>query len=64
MMGTIYLLTWLISFVCIYYGLRKRQGYITFPELLISAVVSMVPMLNLVVVFYVLKEAGVFGKKS
>ena len=55
-MGTIYLLTWLISFVCIYYGLRKRQGYITMPELLISLVVSIVPMFNLVIAFYTLRE--------
>lgn len=51
-MGTIYLLSWLVSFACIYYSIRKRQGYITMPELLISAVVTMVPMLNLVIAFY------------
>ena len=55
-MGTLFLLMWPVSFACIYYGIRKKQGYITMPELLISLVVSMVPMFNLVIAFYTLKE--------
>jgi hypothetical protein len=51
-MGTLFLLMWPVSFACIYYSIRKRQGYITMPELLISLVVSMVPMFNLVIAFY------------
>jgi len=63
-MGTIYLLMTLFSFACIYYGTRKKTGRITLVEIFICALVAMVPMFNLVMVFYVLKDAGFFGKKS
>ena len=62
-MGTIYLLTVLLSFVCIFYGTRKQRGSITIVDICIGAVVSLVPMINLVMAFYVLLEAKIFRKK-
>ena len=62
-MGTIYLLMVLFSFVCMFYGSRKKMGYITLVEVLICAILAAVPMFNLVIAFYVLAEAGVFRKK-
>jgi hypothetical protein len=62
-METIYLLMVLLSFVSIFYGTRKKMGYITLVEVLICAIVAVIPMINLVIAFYVLAEAGVFRNK-
>lgn len=62
-MGTLYFLMVLFSFVCIFYSTRKKQGYLTIADLLISALIAMVPMFNLVIAFYSLAEAGILNKK-
>jgi len=54
---------YVISFACIIYSIRKKQGHITISELLIGALISVMPMFNIVIAFYTMVDAGILKKK-
>ena len=62
-MITIYLMLWIVSFACIFYSIRKKQGHITISELLIGALICLVPMFNIVIAFYTMVDTGILKKK-